>query len=105
MNSTSFNGEKKMTKKEFVDALQVRLSENGITMNKKDTEKAAETVFNAIRETTAADGEFSWPGFGKFKLRTRGARKARNPRTGETVDVPEKQVVVFGAAPDFLTLA
>lgn len=93
-----------MTKKEFVAALQARLFENDLTSSKKDTEKIAEIVFNAIRETTASDGEFSWPGFGKFKLRTRVARKARNPRTGETVDVPEKQVVVFGAAPDFLTL-
>lgn len=93
-----------MTKKEFVAALQARLSENGITLSKKDTEKIAEIAFDVVRETTAADGEFSWPGFGKFKLRTRAARKARNPRTDEIVDVPEKQVVVFGAAPDFLTL-
>lgn len=93
-----------MTKKEFVDVLQTRLSENGVKLSKKDTEKAAGIVLGIVRESTVTDGEFSWPNFGKFKLRTRGARKARNPRTGETVDVPEKQVVVFGAAPDFLTL-
>lgn len=93
-----------MTKKEFVGALHARLSENGFTLNKKDTEKTAGIVFDIVRESTVTDGEFSWPSFGKIKLRTRKARKARNPRTGETVDVPEKQVVVFGAAPDFLTL-
>jgi integration host factor subunit beta len=34
-------------------------------------------------------------GFGNFKLKTRNPRKARNPRTGESVDVPAKKVLHF----------
>jgi len=34
-------------------------------------------------------------GFGKFKVRTRSARKGRNPKTGEALDIPAKTVPVF----------
>lgn len=35
------------------------------------------------------------PGFGSFTVRTRKARRARNPRTGETIQVPERRVPAF----------
>jgi integration host factor subunit beta len=34
-------------------------------------------------------------GFGNFRLKTRNPRKARNPKTGEAVDVPGKKVLYF----------
>ena len=34
-------------------------------------------------------------GFGNFTVKTRPARKARNPQTGDSIDVPEKQVIKF----------
>ncbi len=37
------------------------------------------------------------PGFGSFTVRTRKARRARNPRTGETIQVPERRVPAFKA--------
>lgn len=39
----------------------------------------------------------SIPGFGIFEQRTRSARKGRNPKTGEALDIPEKKVPAFAA--------
>jgi len=41
------------------------------------------------------DGEVNLPGFGKFVVKTRAARKGRNPATGEAMDIAEKQVMSF----------
>lgn len=51
-------------------------------------------VFTAVA-TLAADERVIVKGFGSFKFKTRAARKARNPKTGEEVLVPEKVVLTF----------
>jgi nucleoid DNA-binding protein len=43
------------------------------------------------------EGRIELRNFGVFEVRKRAARKARNPRTGDTVQVKEKHVVVFKA--------
>src|SRR5215471_15071726 len=43
-------------------------------------------------------------GFGSFRLRHRQARAGRNPRTGDTVQIPAKTVPVFTAGKPFQTL-
>ncbi|RMH38356.1 MAG: HU family DNA-binding protein [Nitrospirae bacterium] len=43
---------------------------------------------------TKRDG-FLIPGFGKITIAQRKARKARNPRTGETIKIPAKKVLKF----------
>ncbi len=57
-----------------------------------------EGVLEEIRETLAAGGRVELRGFGVFQLATRKARPARNPRSGEEVWLPERQVAVFKAA-------
>lgn len=37
--------------------------------------------------------------FGRFRVKTRAARKGRNPKTGEKIDIPETKVVTFKPAP------
>jgi len=54
-----------------------------------------ETIFESIKEALANGGKVEIRGFGNFKLRSRKARKARNPKTGEAVDVPPKKVPYF----------
>lgn len=51
-------------------------------------------VFNAV-STLAADERVTVRGFGSFQFKTRAARTARNPKTGEAVQVPEKTVLTF----------
>ena len=60
-----------------------------------DVEVALDTFFEEIAERLADGGRVELRGFGAFSTRQREARKGRNPRTGETVSVPEKRVPYF----------
>ena len=52
-------------------------------------------TFDAIIDTLLKDGRIELRNFGVFEVRRRKARRARNPRTNDRVDVPEKNVVTF----------
>lgn len=60
-----------------------------------DVERALDTFFDQIAARLADGGRVELRGFGAFSTRGRDARKGRNPRTGETVDVPGKRVPYF----------
>lgn len=79
-----------MTKKEIVKQISDRL---GLTQLK--TKEIVQLTFNAIVDTLLADKRIELRNFGVFEVKVRKARKARNPRTGERVDVPPKCVVTF----------
>lgn len=68
-------------------------SETNLT--KKDSRIAIEAVLNGITEGLNADGKVALVGFGSFLLVNKKARTARNPKTGEAVDVPAKVVPKF----------
>ena len=58
--------------------------------------KAVVAVFNAIaEELKKPDGHFQVNGFGRFSVRNRAARTARNPKTGEPAEVKAKRVPHF----------
>ena len=57
--------------------------------------EAVQMVFDGIRESLVDEGRIELRNFGVFEVKRRRPRKARNPRTGESVDVPEKNVVTF----------
>src|SRR5207244_10811646 len=59
------------------------------------TKEIMHWTFDAIIETLADEGRIELRNFGVFEVRQRKARKARNPRTGEAVDVEPKNVVTF----------
>lgn len=61
----------------------------------KDIEKIVSTFFDSITEQLARDGRVELRGFGAFSTRQRKARTGRNPRTGESVQVPAKRVPYF----------
>src|SRR5206468_4477775 len=52
-------------------------------------------TFDAIVETLLREGRIELRNFGVFEVKRRKARKARNPRTGEPVEVEPKNVVTF----------
>jgi len=64
-------------------------------VSKADARAMIETLTNAIAEAARAGDEVSLPGFGKFKVRDREAREARNPQTGKTVQVPAQRKLAF----------
>jgi integration host factor subunit beta len=61
----------------------------------EDVERAVDTFFDEVGESLAGGGRVELRGFGAFSTRQREARKGRNPRTGDTVQVPEKRVPYF----------
>lgn len=93
-----------MTKKEIVKTIS---DEIGLTQLK--TKEIVQRTFDAIVETLVEEtkrqidkgreegtlGRIELRNFGVFEVKKRAARKARNPRTGERVDVEAKFVVTF----------
>lgn len=79
-----------MTKKEIVKTIS---DEIGLTQLK--TKEIVQKTFDAIVETLVEEKRIELRNFGVFEVKKRAARKARNPRTGDKVYVPEKYVVTF----------
>jgi integration host factor subunit beta len=79
-----------VTKKEIVKTIS---EEIGLTQLK--TKEIVQKTFDAIVETLVEDHRIELRNFGVFEVKRRAARKARNPRTGDKVYVPEKFVVTF----------
>jgi DNA-binding protein HU-beta len=81
-----------MNKALLVDAVHAKLEGT-----KKAAEDAVDTVFDSIVDSLKKGEEVSIAGFGTFAVKKRAARAARNPRTGETIHVPETTVPKFKA--------
>ena len=79
-----------MTKAELVEDV-ARAAE----LTKKDAERLVEIVFESIIETLNQGEKIELRGFGSFRVRERGARRGRNPKTGEPVSIPAKRVPYF----------
>jgi nucleoid DNA-binding protein len=79
-----------VTKKEIVKTIS---DETGL--NQQQIKKIVQKTFDSIITTLVEEGRIELRNFGVFQVRPRAARKARNPRTGRQVEVPEKFVVSF----------
>jgi nucleoid DNA-binding protein len=79
-----------VTKKEIVKQIAERCK-----LTQLQTKEIVQQTFDAIVETLLEVGRIELRNFGVFEVKQRKARKARNPRTGDRVDVPPKNVVTF----------
>ena len=79
-----------MTKKSIIQKIAEEL---GLTQ--LQTKQIVQKTFDAIVSALVEDGRVEIRNFGVFEVRWRKARKARNPRTGEKVMVPERCTVTF----------
>lgn len=71
-----------------------------VEMTKKDVEQLIEIIFESIVDTLNKGEKIELRGFGSFRVRHRDARKGRNPKTGEAVDIPAKRVAYFKPGKD-----
>ncbi|MFC0205149.1 integration host factor subunit beta [Novosphingobium soli] len=76
------------------ELLQVLAKENP-DLRAEDVERAVDAFFEEISQRLVDGGRVELRGFGAFSTRHRESRQGRNPRTGESVDVPEKRVPYF----------
>ncbi len=81
-----------MNKSELSAAL---VKKTGFT--KKQAEEALVAVTEVITEALAAGEKVQVVGFGSFEVRERPARVARNPRTGEPIEIAASKAPVFKA--------
>ena len=79
-----------MTKKEIVKQISEKLS-----LTQLKTKDVVQMTFDLITEALERHGRIELRNFGVFEVKRREPRKARNPRTGQEVSVPAKNVVTF----------
>ncbi len=80
-----------MIKSELIDKLAIENPH----LTQAEVERLVNVVLGQMVETLSEGGRVEIRGFGAFSVRHRPARQGRNPRTGETVDVPAKAVPFF----------
>ena len=79
-----------MTKAELVDEVGRQAA-----LTRKHSEVIVEAVFSSIVEALQQGDKIELRGFGSFRIRRRGSRTGRNPKTGQGVVVPAKRVPYF----------
>ena len=79
-----------MTKAELVEEV-ARSTE----LTKKHAEIIVNTVFESIVDSLKAGEKIELRGFGSFRIRRRGSRIGRNPKTGDRVKVPARRIPYF----------
>jgi integration host factor subunit beta len=80
-----------VTKSELIEEVARQVPD----MSKRDVEIVVDTIFDSMRAALARHDRIEIRGFGSFIAKPRRAREARNPRTGEKVQVPQKRVPFF----------
>ena len=85
-----------MTKAELVDHVAA-----AVQLPKSQTDAVLTQCLQAIMDTLQAGEAVDLRGFGRFHLRHRPPRTGRNPRTGETLQIPAKAVPTFAAGKAF----
>ena len=61
----------------------------------KDSEVIVEAIFDSVVKSLRTGDKIEIRGFGSFRTRQRQPRVGRNPKTGSSVDVPQKRVPFF----------
>lgn len=80
-----------MTKSELVD----KVSEANAALTRKDSEAIVNIIFDSMGDALRSGEKVEIRGFGSFTVRERSAREARNPKSGEVVNIPAKRVPFF----------
>jgi len=86
-----------MNKAQLAEKLYELHVQKGVDVSKKHAEEVVDFIFDTIASTLKKGDEVSLSGFGTFLAKPRKARTARNPRTGEMVQVPATTVPKFRA--------
>ena len=74
-----------------------------VLTTKGEAARAVETTFDTVRAALRAGEKVVISNFGTFRVKARQARVGRNPKTGDTVEVPPRKGVRFKASKNLLT--
>lgn len=81
-----------MTKNELIEKVAKKAN-----LTKRASRDAVDSVFNLIRDSLVRSEKVVITGFGTFLVRSRAARRGRNPQTGDTIQIPSKKLPGFTA--------
>ena len=85
-----------MTKADLVEKVTASIARTaGPMISKKDCARVVDAFLDAVKDALADQHNIEVRGFGTFKIRRRKTRMARNPRTGDPVQVAARPVPVF----------
>ena len=85
-----------MTKADLVEKVTQQIARTaGPMISKKDCARVVDSFLEAVKGALAEQSNIEIRGFGTFKIRQRKTRMARNPRTGDPVEVAARPVPVF----------
>lgn len=79
-----------MNKRELVQEVA---NQTGLT--KKTSREAVDAIISAMTDSLSREEKVTLVGFGTFQVTERKARRGRNPQTGETIQIPAKEVPKF----------
>lgn len=81
-----------------VTELADHIAQSQSGMTKTQAKAIVSAVFTGIADAALKGEDVSLPGFGKFKVQDKPARTARNPRTGEPIQIAAARKLVFQPA-------
>ena len=84
-----------MTKSELIDSVA-----KSANISKRAAGEAVDATFVGISKAINKSKRFQIPGFGTFTVRSRKARKGRNPQTGDVINIKASRTVGFKPAPN-----
>lgn len=93
-----------VTKKEVLNAVQTGAAAEGVEMSKADIEKVLAVYTDTLMGSIVYGQRVQMGKLGSFTPVVKKARTARNPKTGESIDVPEKVSVKFSLGAAFAEL-
>ena len=82
-----------MNKAQLIEAIVAKTG-----LKKKDAEAAVVATVDAVSEALVAGDKVQISGLGSFEVKTRAARTGRNPKTQETISIPESKYPAFSAS-------
>ena len=80
-----------MIKSELVQ----KIAEKNSHLSHREVERLVSAIFDEITNALSAGGRVELRGFGAFSVKSRPGRVGRNPRTGQKVEISEKNVPYF----------
>jgi DNA-binding protein HU-beta len=87
-----------MTKAELVEKVAQTLKHRDLS--KAAINEISDAIFESLAKGIKKDKRFTYPGFGTYTVRTRKARKGRNPQTGAVINIPASKTIGFRPSPD-----
>lgn len=82
-----------MTKADMADAIFEKVG-----LSKKEAQDIIEIIFDTFKQTFKEGESVKVSGFGTFHVRKKAARRGRNPKTGEDLEIAPRKVITFRAS-------